>query len=179
MRWVFSIDRIIHTRSPTRASSEYISTCQQWGVGLGGGWRGKTPAFLCVPPFYLPTIDVRRDWQLYRLSPVFWLQFVSACHPIRQLSPGGGTNPTGHYEAGLIPTTAAAEAFQGGFWSTIPCLSHSSVGLGRRLQCIVVVPLHHLCLVLSRGLGDSCSGYLFFFFFFTFTPTWISIICCV
>lgn len=71
---------------------------------------------------------MRRDWQLYRLSSVFWLRFVSACHPIRQLSPGGGTNPTGHYEAGLIPTTAATEAFQEGFWSMIPCLSHASVG---------------------------------------------------
>lgn len=77
---------------------------------------------------YLRSIDVRRDWQLYRLSSVFWLRFVSACHPIRQLSPGGGTNPTGHYEAGLIPTTAATEAFQEGFWSMIPCLSHASVG---------------------------------------------------
>lgn len=119
------------------------------GPGRGKGLAGRTPAFLCVPLFYLPTIDVRRDWQLYRLSPVFWLHFVSACHPIRQLSPGGGTNPTGHYEAGLIPTAAAAEAFQGGFWSMIPCLSHASVGLGRRLQCSTLLSSHSITCALS------------------------------
>lgn len=154
---VFSIYRIIHTRTPTRASLEYISTCQQ-----GESRRvGRTPRRF---PLYLPSIDVHCDWQLYRLSPVFWLQCVAACHPIRQLSPGGGTNPTGHYEAGLIPTPAAAEAFQGGFWCSEPCLSHTSTGFGQRLQCIVVSPLHHLE---GQGLGESCSGCLFFYFFFT------------
>lgn len=85
---------------------------------------------ICLISFSPPSwsIDVHSDWQLYRLSAVFQLQFVSACHPIRRLSPGSGTNPTGHYEAGLIPRTAAPEAFQGGFQSMIPCLSHASVG---------------------------------------------------
>lgn len=108
-----------------RRSLEYISTCQQGEWREGGVW-GRTPRHF--PPFISPSIDVRCDWQLYRLTLVFGLQFVAACHPIRQLSPSGGTNPTGHYEAGLIPTTAAAEAFQGGFWSMMPCLSHASVG---------------------------------------------------
>lgn len=130
--------------------------------GSRGRW-GVNPPSLPRFPLYLPSIDACCDWQLYRLKTVFWLQFLAACHPIRQLSPGGGTNPTGHYEAGLIPTTVLAEASQVGFWSTIPCLSHASVGFGQRLQCTVVTALHHLRLVLSEGLGDSCCDVYFFF----------------
>lgn len=113
----FSIYRIIHT-SPTQPASENILSHNHA--------LPVTEAALYLP--YLWSIDLLCDWQLYRLSAVFQLQFVSACHPIQQLSPGSGTNPTGHYEAALIPTTAATEAFQEGFRSMIPCLSHASVG---------------------------------------------------
>lgn len=66
------------------------------------------------------------DWAL-----CFGLQFASACHPIWRLSPSSGTNPAGHYEAGLIPRTAAAGAFQERFQSMIPCLSHASASFRR------------------------------------------------
>lgn len=67
-------------------------------------------------------------WQLSRLSGPFSLLFISGCHPVRWLSHCSCTNPTGHYEAGLIPATVAREAFQGGFPGMTPCLSHASVG---------------------------------------------------
>lgn len=62
----------------------------------------------CLP--YLWPIDPRRDWQVWRLSAVFQLQFVSPRHPIRRLSAGCGTNPTGHYEAALIRHSSSSRS---------------------------------------------------------------------
>lgn len=132
----FSIYRIIHT-SPTQPTSEYISSHNHALPVI--------EAALYLP--YLWSIDLHCDWQLYRLSAVFQLHFAFACHPIRQLSTGSGTNPTGHYEAGLIPTTAATEAFQEGFRSMIPCLSHASVGFREGYSALL--SSHSITYVLS------------------------------
>lgn len=109
---------------------------------------------------YLWSIDLGCNWQLYRLCAVFSLQFVSACHPIRWLSPCSSTNPTGHYEAGLIPTTTATEAFQEWFWSMIPCLSHASVSF-------------------RQGYSALLPSYsiIYVFFYLQATEMWMSCCC--
>lgn len=146
----FSIYGITHT-SLTQPSSECISSHNHALPVI------EATLYLS----YLWSKDLHCDWQLYGLSAVLWLQFVSACHPIWQLSPGSGTNPTGHYEAGLIPTTAAAEAFQVGFWSMIPCLSH--VYLGFRGGYSALLSSHFITWISShpKAPKTKCTGCLF------------------